>query len=129
MAGWRYYAIDGCHGIKISGKSYARFTLADPMPRLASDVVRGKWGRNHLMSRRDPIHIGRMAHNAYIRVGWYHAIPGSCKILYDSLVGTVKESYLQLSVALYTFGSRLAGGIGQYQTCLILPNDLPMVFR
>ena len=36
-------------------------------------------------------------------------------ILYDSLVGTVKESYLlQLSVALYTFGSRSAGGVGQY---------------
>ena len=31
------------------------------------------------------------------------------------LVGTVKESYLlQLSVALYTFGSRSAGGVGQY---------------
>ena len=37
--------------------------------------------------------------------------------MYDSLVGTVKESYLlQLSVALYTFSSRSA-------------DDLPMVSR
>ena len=44
-------------------------------------------------------------------------------MLYESLVGTVKESYLlQLSVALYTFGSRSAGGVGQY-------DDLPMVSR
>ena len=48
-----------------------RFTLADPMPRLASDVVGDKSGRNHPTSRRDPIHIGRMARNAFIRVGWY----------------------------------------------------------
>ena len=42
-------------------------------------------------------------------------VRGSRTILYDSLVGTVKESYLlQLSVALYTFGSRSAGGVGQY---------------
>ena len=51
--------------------SYGRFTLADPMPRMASDVVGGKSGQNHPMLRRDPIHIGRMARNAYIRVGWY----------------------------------------------------------
>ena len=49
----------------------ARFTLAEATPRLASDVVGGKSGQNHPMSRRDPIHIGRMARNAYIRVGWY----------------------------------------------------------
>ena len=42
----------------------ARFTLADPMPRLASDVVGGKSGRNHPTSRRHHIHIGRMARNA-----------------------------------------------------------------
>ena len=42
-------------------------------------------------------------------------VRGSRTILYDSLVGTVKGSYLlQLSVALYTFGSRSAGGVGQY---------------
>ena len=42
-------------------------------------------------------------------------VRGSRAILYNSLVGTVKESYLlQLSVALYTFGSRSAGGVGQY---------------
>ena len=42
-------------------------------------------------------------------------VRGSRTILYDSLVGTVKESYLlQLSAALYTFGSRSAGGVGQY---------------
>ena len=49
----------------------ARFTLANPMPRLASDVVGGKSGRNHPTSRRDLIQIGRMARNAYIRGGWY----------------------------------------------------------
>ena len=43
----------------------AHFTLADPTPRLASGVVGGKSGRNLPRSRRDPIHIGRMAHNAY----------------------------------------------------------------
>ena len=56
----------------------ARFTLADPMPRLGSDVVGGKSGRNHPTSRRrrrHPIHIiGRMARNAYIRVGWYEGV-------------------------------------------------------
>ena len=42
-------------------------------------------------------------------------VPWSRTILYDSLVGTVKESYLlQLSVVLYMFGSRPAGGVGQY---------------
>ena len=50
---------------------HAHFTLADPMPRLASDVVGGKSRQNHPTSRRDPIHIGRMSRNAYIRVGWY----------------------------------------------------------
>ena len=54
--------------------SHARFTLADPMPRLASDVVGGKSGRNHPTSCRHPIHIGRMARNAYIRVGWYEGV-------------------------------------------------------
>ena len=39
---------------------YARFTLVDPMPWLASDVVGGKSGWNHPTSRRDPIYIGRM---------------------------------------------------------------------
>ena len=83
---------------------------------IGPDVVGGKSGRNHPTSRRDPIHIGRMARNAYICVDWY-MVPGSSTILYDSLVGTVKESYLlQISVALYTFGSRSA-------------DDLPMVSR
>ena len=60
---------------------YARFTLADPMPRLGSDVVGGNSGRNHPTSRRHTIHIGRVARNAsvgtresYIIVrlpGWY----------------------------------------------------------
>ena len=59
----------------------ARFTLADPTPRLASDVVGGKSGQNLPTSCRDPIHIGQMSHNAYIRVGWYGE-------------RTVKESYL-----------------------------------
>ena len=49
----------------------ACFTLADPTPRLASDVFGGKSGQSHPTSHQDPIHIGRMAHNAYIRVGWY----------------------------------------------------------
>ena len=81
----------------------------DPISRLASDVVGGKSGRNHATSRRHPIHIGRMARNAYIRVGWYEDY---------SLVGTVKEYYLlQLLVALYTFGSRSAG-----VPCQIIPH-------
>ena len=41
------------------------------MPRLASDAVGGKSGQSHPTSRRDPIHIGRMTRNAYVRVGWY----------------------------------------------------------
>ena len=51
--------------------SNARLTLADPTPRLASDVFGGKSGQSHPMSHWEPIHIGRMAHNAYIHVGWY----------------------------------------------------------
>ena len=43
-------------------------------------------------------------------VHWRRLVRGRRTILYDSLVGTVKESYLlQLSVSLYTFGSRSAG--------------------
>ena len=85
---------------------YARFTLDDPMPRLASDVVGGKSGRNHphWPNGAQCVHSRRL-------------VPGSRTILYDSLVGTVKESYLlQLTVALYTFGSRSA-------------DDLPIVSR
>ena len=52
-------------------QSNACFTLADPTPRLASDVVGGKSGQNLPTSCRNPIHISRMAHHAYIRVGWY----------------------------------------------------------
>ena len=62
--------------------TYARFTLADPMPRLASNVVGGKSGRNHPMSRWDPIHIGRMERNAYIRVGWYQGVVQYCTTPY-----------------------------------------------
>ena len=48
----------------------------------------------------------------------HRLVPGSRTMLYDSLVGTVRESYLlQLSVALYTFGSRSAED---------LPDGLPM---
>ena len=57
--------------------SYARFTLADPMPRLRSDVVGGS-GRNHPTSRRHTIHIGRMARNVSIRVGWYEGVVQYC---------------------------------------------------
>ena len=49
----------------------AHLTLADPTPRLVSDAIGGESGQNHPTSRRDPIHIGRMARNAYIRIGWY----------------------------------------------------------
>ena len=35
-----------------------RLTLADPTPRLASDVVGGKSGQSHPMSHWEPIHIG-----------------------------------------------------------------------
>ena len=75
------------------------------MPRLGSDVVGGKSGRNQPTSRRHPIHVGRIecAHCVHS----HRLVRGSRTILYDSLVGMVKESYLlQLSVALYTFGSR-----------------------
>ena len=48
---------------KLNAASNARFTLADPMPRLGSDVVGGNSGRNHPTSRRHTIHIGRMARN------------------------------------------------------------------
>ena len=69
-------ASDGCH-IQITAP-HARFTLADPMPRLASDVVGGKSGRNHPTSRRDPIQIGRVARNVYIRVGWCQGVVQYC---------------------------------------------------
>ena len=59
----------------------ARFTLADPMPRLGSDAVGGNSGRNHPTSRRHTIHIGRVACNASVGTresynivrlpGWY----------------------------------------------------------
>ena len=48
------------------------------MPRLASDVVGGKSGRNHPTSRRYPIHIGRMARDAYICFGWYEGVVQHC---------------------------------------------------
>ena len=69
--------------VPISGTqlSYARFTLADPMPRLGSDAVGGNSGRNHPTSRRHTIHIGRVACNASVGTresynivrlpGWY----------------------------------------------------------
>ena len=56
----------------------ARFTLADPMPRLGSDVVGGNSGRNHPTSRLHTIHIGRMARNVSIRVGWYEGVVQYC---------------------------------------------------
>ena len=63
----------GCFDLKYPS-SYDRLTLANPMPRLASDVVGGKSGQNHLTSRRHPIDIGWMARNVYIRVGWYNIV-------------------------------------------------------
>ena len=59
-------------------RTNARFTLADPMPRLGSDVVGGNSGRNHPTSRRHTIHIGRMARNVSIRVGWYERVVQYC---------------------------------------------------
>ena len=58
--------------------SNTRFTLADPMPRLGSDVVGGNSGRNHPTSRRHTIHIGRMARNVSIRVAWYERVVQYC---------------------------------------------------
>ena len=55
----------------ICAPCHACFTLADSTPRSTSDVVGGKSGQSHPTSNRDPIHIGQMAHNAYIGVGWY----------------------------------------------------------
>ena len=57
---------------------YARFPLANPMPRLGSDVVGGNSGRNHPTSRRHTIHIGRMARNVSIRVDWYEGVVQYC---------------------------------------------------
>ena len=65
--------------------SNARFTLADPMPRLASNIVGGKSGRDHPTSRRHPIHIlaewramrsfalvgTRESYNIVRLTGWY----------------------------------------------------------
>ena len=45
--------------------------ISQPMPQLASDVDGGKSGQNHPTSHQNPIHISRMACNAYLRVGWY----------------------------------------------------------
>ena len=55
---------------------------------------------------RTAIHIGRMARNAYIRVGWYE---GDLRL---PCVGTSDERVL-FSVALYTFGSRSAGTVSR----------------
>ena len=104
----------------------ARFTLADLMPRLGSDVVGGNSGQNHPTSRRHTIHIGRMARNVSIRVGWYEEVVQYCTILYDSLVGTVKESYLlQLSVALYTFGRRRRAILNMFNIARWPPDEAP----
>ena len=63
---------------RVTSRYYARFTLAEPMPRLGSDVVGGNSGRNHPTSRRHTIHIGRMARNVSIRVGWYERVVQYC---------------------------------------------------
>ena len=49
--------------------TYARFTLADPTPQSASDVVGAKSGHSYPTPRRDRIHICRMTRIAYIRIG------------------------------------------------------------
>ena len=65
-------------GLNFLQQFNARFTLADPMHRLGSDVVGGNSGRNHPTSRRHTIHIGRMARNVSIRVGWYEGVVQYC---------------------------------------------------
>ena len=55
------------HAYKTAHSHNARFTLADPMPRLGSDVVGGNSGRNHPTSRRHTI-----------RVGWYEGVVQYC---------------------------------------------------
>ena len=75
---WRRHSALALYKGNFASHSHARFTLADPMPWLASDVVRGKSKRNHLTSRRGPIDTGWMARNAYIRVGWYQGVVQYC---------------------------------------------------
>ena len=95
----------------VPASCYARFTLADPMPRLGSDVVGGNGTKPSDVASAHHSHWPNGAQCVHSR----RLVRESRTILYDSLVGTVKESYLlQLSVALYTFGSRSAGGGGQY---------------
>ena len=74
------YFVAALHGAWLAQlvEHHARFTLADPMPRLGSDVVGGNSGRNHPTSRRHTIHIGRMARNVSIRVGWYERVVQYC---------------------------------------------------
>ena len=81
------------------------------MPRLASEAVEGKSGRNHPTSHQHPIHIDRMARNAYIRVGWYEGViqlPGlygegvlfittlSCVALVQLPIGRRRRSILNM---------------------------------
>ena len=92
---------------------YARFTLADSMPRLASDV-----GSRRPIGPK-PSDVASVPHSHWPNgaqcVPSHRLVRESCTISYDSMVDTVKESYLlQLSVALYMSGSRSAGGVGQY---------------
>ena len=70
------WQMDHCHSLQHSSNTShqqnrpeqccAPGTIADLTP-----LRRRQIGTKPLTSRRDPIHICRMARNAYIRVGWY----------------------------------------------------------
>ena len=101
----------------------ARFTLADPMPRLGSDAVGGNSGRNHPTSRRHTIHIGRGACNASVGTresynivrlpGWYGE-----RVLFITTLSCVVHVRLPI-------GRRRRA----IKHCLILPDDLPSASR
>ena len=106
----------------------ARFTLANPMPRLGSDVVGGNSGRNHPTSRRHTIHIGRMARNVSIRVGCYEGVVQYCTtpwlVRWKSLI-----YYNSLSCVVHVrlpIGRRRRAILNMFNIARWPPDGLPM---
>ena len=98
--------LEGCHiTTPCTGQ-----TLLCPLHISRSDAPIGlRCSRRKIGTKPSDVASGRHSHwpNGAQCVHSRRLVPGSRTILYDSLVGMVKESYLlQLSVALYTFGSR-----------------------
>ena len=77
-------SLNSSHLIK---ECYARFTLADPMPRLCPDAV-GSANVNGLPTRNRPSGPHREAIGVVINKTLSPYQPGSRTILYDSLVPT-----------------------------------------